>query len=352
MNRFPTALVLACALLPTLRAPAQTPLTSSTPVIGFYKFDVPVGQSAWVVGLVGKKLFQGGAESVSPGPVQPDGAATTILTQAGAAWSANAFPLHYIEILTSGAQEGAILDVVTNTPNTLTVRGVISAAPNYCIRKHATLASVLPDAVSPAGAQENSGLVAYADSVTLYNSNNTVSSYFPASNGVWLAQDYITSANNTIIYPGQGFVLAASQATTLTIGAGEVAYVKAGPTKIPVYKGQTNFVGPINPMVITNPLDPAFNTVSSLAEGGGVTPLGTVGFTTSAFADYQDSITLFQQGGNLNPTGSFFTAGPNLIADDYATNSNAVPLRNGSALAVTVEVADRVLTITQQHPAN
>ncbi len=352
MKRLPLVIALASALLPLPSATAQTPLTSSTPVIGFYKFDVPVGTSAWVVGFVTRKEFQGAATSVAPGANQPDGTPTSIISQSGVTWANNQFPLHYIEVLSAGNSQGAVLDIVGTTATSLTVRGTLTGTPNYCVRKHVTLLSALPEAVSPPGQPINSGLVPFSDSVTLYNSNNTVSSYFPSANGSWLADDFATSANNAIIYPGQGLIISSSRMTTLTVGGGEVAYVKSGPTQVPVYRGQTNFVGPINPMVVTNAADPLYNAISSPTAGGGVTPLGSVGFTTSSFASFQDSITLFTQGGELNPAGSYFTSGSNIIADDFFTVANNVPLRNGYAVAVTVEEANRILTINQQHPSN
>lgn len=344
MNRFPTALVLACALLPTIRATAQTPLTSSTPVIGFYKFDVPVGQSAWVVGFVTKKEFQGSAVSVAPGANQPDGTPTTVITQSGTAWTNNRFPLHYAEVLTPGSQEGLILDIVSNTANTVTVRGSIPTAPVFCIRKHVTLATALPEAVGQ-------GLVPGADTLSLYNSNNTISTYYPISNGVWLADDFITPAGSTIIYPGQGFILSCSNAVQLTIGGSEVAYVKAGPTQVPVYVGQTNFVGLLNPIVPVNSMDPLFNNESTLTAGGGFVSVGASGISSSGLLAGQDTVTVFNQGGDLNPLATLYPIGANVFESDFSTISNGFPLLNGRAILVTVETASRVFTQNQKHPA-
>ena len=315
-------------------ANAQTP--SSSPAIGFYKFDVPAGQSAWVCGFVTKKDFQGQATSTAAGDPLPDSTPTTVITQSGATWAVDGFNLHYVEILTAGASAGAIMDVVSNTANTVRVKGTLTGAPTYCVRKHATLGTVFTDSAV---------LEAYSDSISLYNSNNTLSSYFATGvNGEWLADDFSTPANDAIIYPGQGFVVAATNPVILTIGGGEVSYVKTGPTQIPVYRGQTNFVGLINPLVATSPTDPLVYPnplISTPTTAGGYTTLGSFGLTSSGLEDYSDSITLYTQGGDLNPSGAFFTAGSDILADDFSTIANGTLLRNGYAFIVSVENADR-----------
>ena len=340
-------LIAAVALASLPAAQAQTALTSSTPVIGFYKFDVPAGTSAWVVGFVTKKEFQGAATSVAPGANQPDGTPTTVITQSGVTWANNQFPLHYAEVLSTGSQQGAVLDVVSNTATTITVRGSIATPPTFCVRKHVTLATALPEAVTPSGGQ---GLVPGADTVSLYNSNNTVSSYYPISNGVWLADDFVTPAGSTIIYPGQGFIISCNSPVQLTIGGGEVAYVKTGPTQVPLYIGQTNFVGLINPLVITNPADPLFNTESTTTAGGGFVSIGASGITSSGLLAGQDTVTVFNQGGDLDPFATFYPIGSNVFESDFTTVANSFPLRNGQAMVITVETASRVFTQNQQHP--
>ena len=344
MNRpFPKLFIgLATAMLLGV-ADAQTP--SSTSAIGFYKFDVPAGQSAWVCGFVTKKDFQGQATSTAPGAPLPDSTPTTEITQSGATWAVDGFNLHYVEILTAGAQQGAILDVVSNTANTVTVKGSVTGAPIYCVRKHATLGAIFTD---------SSILEAYSDSVSVYNSDNTLSSYYATGvNGEWLADDFSTPANDAIIYPGQGFVIAATNPVLLTIGGGDVSYVKTGPTQIPVYRGQTNFVGLINPLVATSPSDPLVSPVpliSTPTTAGGYSTLGSFGLTSSGLQDYSDSITLYAQGGNLNPAGAYYTAGSDILADDFSTIANDTLLRNGYAFIVSVENDDRTLTLLPQNP--
>src|SRR6186997_1294032 len=96
MKRYALPIALAATLL-SQGANAQA--TSATPVVGYYKFDVPAGTSTWVCGFVTKKDFQGAATSTAPGaPV--GGEPTTVITQTGASFPA--FGLHYVEILSGG----------------------------------------------------------------------------------------------------------------------------------------------------------------------------------------------------------------------------------------------------------
>ena len=129
--------------------------------------------------------------------------------------------------------------------------------------------------------------------------------------------------------------------------------MKTGPTQIPVYRGQTNFVGLINPLVATSPTDPLVYPnplISTPTTAGGYTTLGSFGLTSSGLEDYSDSITLYTQGGDLNPSGAFFTAGSDILADDFSTIANGTLLRNGYAFIVSVENADRTLTLLPQNP--
>ena len=80
-------LIAAVALASLPAAQAQTALTSSTPVIGFYKFDVPSGTSTWSCALVTKKDFQGAASSIV-------GGATSTINVAGTPFSAGSFNSH------------------------------------------------------------------------------------------------------------------------------------------------------------------------------------------------------------------------------------------------------------------
>ncbi len=338
-----TTMKKAC-FLTLIAAEALTPMTSrgqsAGPVIGYYRVDVPAGQSAWVCGLVTMTEFQAQATSVAPGVPLADGTPTSVITQSAANWSAP-FPLHYVEILSAGAAQGAVLDIVGSTATTVRVRGAISGTPVFCIRKHATLATIFKGL---------GGMVDFQDSLTLYNSDNSLSSYFPAGGGNWVAEDFFTPANDTVIYPGQGFILSSTPDTVITIGGGEVAYVKSGPTQVPVYRGQTNVVGPITPLVATSPADPLYGLTSTSTVAGGNLTLGSLGLTNSGLEEFVDSITLFLQGGELNPSGSYYVGLGTVYADDFFTPADDALLRNGAAVIISAESADRVWKQTPTYP--
>ena len=112
---------------------------ASTPILGFYKFTAPTGNTAWTAGLITKTDFQSKATSVA------SGTPNSTITQAAPAWTAGTvFNLHYVEFLDDPATPavepwtGLILDIVSNTDTTLTVKGTFSAfaglgsTPLYC----------------------------------------------------------------------------------------------------------------------------------------------------------------------------------------------------------------------------
>jgi hypothetical protein len=336
MKRLALPIVLATGLLAQI-AGAQT--TSSTPVIGYYKFDVPVGTSAWVCGFVTKKEFQGAATSIAPGaPV--GGEPTSVITQTGATFPA--FGLHYVEVLSAGPTQGMILDVLSNNGTTITVKGTISGTPTYCVRKHATIGTVF---ASPGT------FVPFSDSVTLYDDAGNPKTFYLSGPGAWVADDFTTSGNNQIIYPGQGFLIASGATNVITFGGNDVSYVKTGPTQIPLYRGFLNFVGLINPLVATQPSDPLYDLVSTPTAAGAKSNLVAAGFATSGLENFTDSILTFTQGNDLDPLQGYYTTAGGLVLDDFVTPANTATLRNGYAIGVTVENADRTLTVSQQHPS-
>jgi len=322
-------------------ANAQT--SSSTPIIGYYKFDVPAGASGWASGFVTKKEFQGQASAVPGAPA----AGTITLTQTGATWTANQFNTtgvptsssHYVEILSDGnaTHAGLILDIVSNTATTVTVEvpaGFVvgGTAPTYAIRKHATLNTVLPNG---AGLAPNEDIVIIIDSV-----GNEMNAVYDGAGG-WF--DIATSANltNTVIYPGQGFVILANAPRVCTIGGNENSYVKDGPTKISIYGGIPNLVGGLNPLVATQPADPIYNTLAVNT---------TIANGINTIAPNSDLV--------IKPTlDGIFDTQYNYIFDGVhvtdianpALNLDTDTIRNGTAL-IFVPDSDKSFTIPQTHP--
>jgi hypothetical protein len=225
MKRIALPLILAATML-TQVASAQS---STTPVIGYYKFDVPAQVSAWTCNFVTKKTFQGAMTGSAVGVPLPNTDPTAVITQTGAGWAVNSLaetvynpgnptteahvPKFYVELL-SGSAEGRILDVISNTADTVRVAGVIPAGTTtYCIRAHNTLGKVF------AG---GAGLEAFSDNVQIFFGDGTsaIASYDGANwsdisgNLTWAPNDDLP------IYPGQGFLITAADARVVTFGGG------------------------------------------------------------------------------------------------------------------------------------
>ena len=279
------------------------------------------------------------------------GANNSTITQSGATWVAGQFQIslnpaadssHYIEIL-SGPHTGLILDIVSNTATSLLIEGNTAALPanpvsalgateTYCIRKHATLGEVLP----------LGGGLGISDTVTIYNSNNT-STLASWAGTIWEDAFSGVDLGTLPIYPGQGFVVTRVAATpaTLTIGGGEVAYVKTGDTKVPLYvssnpaKGLRNMIGAVNPLV-------------SDAGVADATPLGSFGLTNALLAT--DVIQLTPRNGPFNASSSYGVEGAT-IADNFSGDEvTLVPVRNGTSIRIKT-AGNRVVTIPQTHPS-
>jgi hypothetical protein len=321
MKRIALPLLLASTLLVQV-ANAQT--SSSTPVIGYYKFDVPAGTTTWVCAFVTKKDFQGAMTSMVPG-------AQSVINQTGATFGT--LDSHYVEIL-SGTQTGLILDVVSNTATSITVDGNLGPAgfnltgnETYCVRKHARLSTVF------AG---GAGIAPVDDTVEVFDDSG--SSTLAAWDGTtWVdAVDFVTPVD-PIIYPLQGFKISSLSGGQLTFGGNEVSYVKSGPTKVPVYAGVVNLVGVMNPLVSTgagaNPADQAM--------------LSQLGFNTLAPVD--DIVTRFTLDGAL-VENIYVHDGVNVVDGvDFVTNKNADTIRNGQSFQIS-PIADGLYTQPQLVP--
>lgn len=327
MKRTTLPLLLATALLGQVANAQGT--SSSTPAIGYYKYDVPNGKSMWSYGFTAKKDFQGLATSVAPS------GANTLITQTGATWTANQFQTsanpatnssHYIEIL-SGPFSGWGADIVSNGTSTVTVEGNFGSSPfTYAIRKHTTLASIFLDA----------GLAEFEDEVALFDDVGVFRSYqYDGTPGARHMVDAATGSiisDNVVVYPCQGYVLTIATPKTLTAGGGADSYVKNTPTRIPLYPGVVNLVGLMDPVVAAAPL-----TSSTAIEQH---QIGSIGLQGAGLAEYEDEIARF---GML--AGSFTrldiqyydsTVGPppGSIVDAAGNNVGTRIIPNGTAFLV------------------
>jgi hypothetical protein len=298
--------------------------SSTTPTIGYYKHVFEqAGAYAVVPGLVTKTDFQGQATSTSVTGT------TLTINQSGAAWNANQFNTfgvgsssHYVEILSDGnaSHEGMILDITVNAAGSVSaiVPAGFVAGPSgfsYAIRKHATLGTLL-------GA--GSGVSLNEDLVTFFDSAGNEVVAVSTADGVWANANLATQdLTNTVLYPGQGFLYTAADVRTVTIGGGEVSYVKNGPTRMSLTSGVPSIVGLPSPLVSSGPTDPIDATTgrtSLLSAYGGIT---------------SNELAISFTGDGALDTFHNFTKGSGTILDaDDSSDISAVTYPNGRAVII------------------
>jgi hypothetical protein len=318
MKRIALPLLLAGTLLAQV-ANAQS---SSTPVIGYYKFDAPAGTSVWVSGFVTKKDFQGAMSSIT---------GSSTINQTGASFSA--LDLHYVEIL-SGPNAGMILDIVSYNATSVTVDGDLGAGglnlvgtETYCIRRHATLGSIF---------QNGAGVTEFEDLIAIQNSDGTqTSAYWDLTN--WINSDSGAIADDVIVYPAQGMMLITTGARVVTFGGGAVSYIKNGPTKVPLYVAGVNYIGTINPLVNT-----ATPTV--------IDSTTTANYGLLSLEPFSDLAVTYARDGSFASLKSYFSDGTNIFDID-SNPGDADTIFNGSAIEV-VPAADSVITLPQSFTSN
>jgi len=279
--------------------------TVSTPVVGFEKKTFPVGTTGHGVGFVLAAKYQGAATSVS----------ANSLTASGVPFTSNQFapsgglPTHYIQI-TSGTQTGLVVDITGNTTTQLNVGtgdlATVSGTPNFVVRPHLKVSSLF---------QGNTDLVDYTDTVTIYNSDGTVTTLLrdSSSSTGWLDSTTF-SASDAVLYPGQGFLLSTS---------GSGSYVSLGQinpsqTIVSIYSGNVNLVSLANP---SNGKD-----IQSINLG-------------QNFADYTDTVGLFSSDGNLSQVTSLIWAGAADGFLDATTFAPASGVNAGGTSAIIVNAS-------------
>jgi hypothetical protein len=287
---------------------------ATSSIVGFYPVDVPAGNSAWVCGLVGADLFSAEAVSVT---ADVDGKALVAFSAPG--WTEGAFDLHYAEPQ-SGSGAGLAIDILSNTTTTLKLDSTPAAAGltsgmTFIVRKHATLAGLLPD---------GGGLTPFGDTISLFGSNGLQTTYFFSN----LSSTWITvlgaDASNAIVRPGQGFVLQLGSAKTVTLGKGEICCLKTTATKIRVHANVPNIIGAMNPL------------------GGATTTLGSLGVTTSLQA-FNDSVVTLAPG-TLAQTGTYLSTGASLINSGTGQTSDSTAIPAGAGVVINVN-ANKNITV-------
>ena len=298
---------IACAIGLSFVTVIEESSGATSTIVGHYPISVPAGNSAWVSGLVCADVFEGAAVSVT---ADTDGKALVTFDSPG--WVGTEFPLHYAEPQT-GTASGLAVDILSTTASTLKLdvtpaEAGISAGMVFIVRKHVTLAGILPT---------GGGLIPFSDSISLITGPGTQASYFYHGT----SQKWITAqgadANNVKIRPGQGLIIQAGSAVTLVIGRGEACYVKATPTRVRLSAGVSNLVGALNPL-------------------GSTTTLGALGLT-SGLQPFNDSLVVLNPG-PLSQSGTYLSNGANLI-NSGGQNANGTALPTGASVVVNVDTA-------------
>lgn len=306
----------------------------ATQPVGFYKFHAIAGTNTFTPALVTTSEFQSTMTSYAQGPT------TAAITQSNATWTTNQFaeyssgkPQYYIEILDSGATQGLVFDIKTNTTNTLTVYNSlkplsangVSQTASYVIRKHATLGTIFPNS----GGANTSGVTAYDDSVDMYFSNGTTSNFYTDGSHWYNSKDN-TPADNQIVPPGQGFVLNVLLTKDIQMG-NLISTVLSGPLQVPAYNIAVNIMGLVSPSV------------------GSSTTLGNIGLKT-VFAAYDDGVTLYQNG-SFSPLTSSYYDGINLRDNNTNLITDNTPFSLTTAVVINVAVS-KYITLPSQYTNN
>ena len=252
-------------------------------IYGFSTISAPVGGRVIAPVFVKNSVYSG-AVPVSGNTFLAAGIASNSLSPSSFSDRPNA-PRYYVEI-TSGIYAGNIYDVAGNDTNGITVYGLPSTLNGQsniaiAVRPHFTLGDL---------ASASSGLSAYSDALSLYQTNSGQSTYIYSGTGVVDGNN--ATADQIVLYPGSGALLNNSGNASFTFSG----LVKTNQTVVPIYAGVT-LVAPIDPTGTTTIysenlaaiLQPYVEAVSLVATDGS---LGTTPF-------YSDGTQLLDQ--NYSP---------------------------------------------------
>ena len=285
---------------------------ATSSITGFYSVAVPQGNSAWVCGLVAADDFEGDAISVAA----DSGDGKALVTFNAPSWTADQFVGWYAEPQ-SGTSAGLAIDVISNTTDTLKLEAIpasagLSAGTAFVLRRHATLGGIMP---------LGGGFAPLQDSISLFDASGHQQSYMYSNvSNTWIDAS-LADATDVVIRPGQGFVIFASNAFTLTLGkTGIVQYVKQTPTQIKANAGVPNLAGALNPL----------STATSL---------GALGVTGSLQAFNDSLVTLTP--GTLAQGGTYLSNGTNLI-NGTGQSAAGTPLPAGASVVINVDAAKAV----------
>jgi len=251
------ALLSGAALLSVSSLAAQT---ATTDPVGYVTADVATGGSLLSNPLLGDIQYTGVAGVVAGVIVDLSGLPASVSTPS------------YVHV-TSGSAAGATSSIASSDATSVTLEGAITgfvAGDSLRIVEHFTLADLTA---------ASSSSIADESTVTVYNSDATVSSYVTYTN-IWYNTDGFALSDDVIVFPGEGVVLGLQSPTTFVF-TGNVNTEAVNATAV---AGGINIIGTSNPSA---PL--------------GVNSLG------SALAVLQDesTITVYSDDGALTPTASY-----------------------------------------------
>jgi len=228
---------------------------------------------------------------------------------------------HFIEI-TNGSGAGVLVDVVSNTTNTITLSEDVSAfltggTSTIRIRPHWTVGTAVPTTGFQSAATASN-----ADKLTLVNgSTGALTTYFVHTTGQWRAG--ATNAADVVLKPDVGLlferqvVSGTGNSFTLT---GEV---KLGPTEIAVYGGAAS-----KTTLVTNPYPLASRQLNQLNLFTNNVATGLVGGTTASAAD---NLVVIGAGGSPTTTYFLHTTGQIRVG---ATDRSTDTIAEGAAVLI------------------
>ncbi len=294
---------------------------STTPV-GYRTDTIPAGSTAYAPSFVHTDTFVGQISSLS----ESGGNTVVTLTESSLTASAldegSIYPAYYLEVTETGSKEGYVFDIISNTASSVTVSGLLasgfgldgnetlSGSETIVIRKHMTVADIF--------AGSTGSLVAYSDSVKLFNDDSSITLLY--WDGTMWTPNFVADHSYKPIYPGEGFLTSFASSVSLTING----HVKTTKTKVPVVAGLVNLVGNLAPS------DTDINGFNA----------------NTTLQAYSDSVKIVSQDGSFTTQNTYYTTGSVMTHDfstdhggDSVTGHNAALFSVGSSAYITLPAA-------------
>ncbi len=325
ITRIAASLVAVVLLAGNDSGHAQT--SATTDPVGFVTLQL-TGKAYNFIGLplYSTVIFKGPVSGVSTSEITFDGSPFGGMSLGAVAIGAEQVPQYFIEV-TSGSDLGAMIPILSNTANSVTVAENVStfiaAEDTITLRPLHTLDSLFPNGAP----LKTSGSIALADEVFIFDASTqaSISFYFSSSVGQWLRGT--TPNGNRSILPNQSIYIRRKPTTGATLVISGI--VKLGTTGIDINHGYS---------LVPNPFPVAFPlSASNLHTGSNST--GVKGSGSIALAD---EVTIYS-GSSVPKTYYYNTSNNQWQIGTTAANDAIIPV--GGALLVR-----RKLQSSQQVP--